>query len=263
MLHRNPRAGEGPDASSPRRRLIPIDRGTRPAVELEGLSKRFGWKWALRDASVRVEPGTTLCLVGPNGAGKTTLLKLVATLLRPSGGDGFVMGHSLKNEPDEVRTRTGLLTVRGFLYDDLSAAENLHFTMRMAGLKPDRTVIAGVLERIGLDEVADNRMRTFSTGMRKRLALGQLLVRPIQVALLDEPYSGLDSQGMRLVDEVIAEFKAAGTTVLLASQQDGEAVREAEKTGILRRGHLEILPESEPLSRHLSVGGPAGAPEEA
>jgi ABC-type multidrug transport system ATPase subunit len=208
-----------------------------------------------------VEPGTTLCLVGPNGAGKTTLLKLVATLLRPSSGDGHVMGHSLKRDPDAVRMLTGLLTVRGFLYDDLSAAENLHFTMRMAGLKPDRGVIAGVLERIGLDEVADNRMRTFSTGMRKRLALGQLLVRPIQVALLDEPYSGLDSQGMRLVDEVVSEFKEVGTTVLLASHQDGAAVREAEKTGILRRGHLEILPESEPLSRHLSVGGPAGAPE--
>ncbi len=208
-----------------------------------------------------MEPGTTLCLVGPNGAGKTTLLKLVATLLRPSGGDGHVMGHSLKHDPDSVRMRTGLLTVRGFLYDDLSAAENLHFTMRMAGLKPDRGVIAGVLERIGLDDVADNRMRTFSTGMRKRLALGQLLVRPIEVALLDEPYSGLDSQGMRLVDEVVSEFKAVGTTVLLATHQDGEAVREAEQTGILRKGHLEILPESEPLSRHLSVGGPAGAPE--
>ncbi len=208
-----------------------------------------------------MEPGTTLCLVGPNGAGKTTLLKLVATLLRPSGGDGHVMGHSLKNDPDEVRMRTGLLTVRGFLYDDLTAVENLHFTMSMSGLKPDRGVITAVLERIGLDEVADNRMRTFSTGMRKRLALGQLLVRPIEVALLDEPYSGLDSQGMRLVDEVVSEFKAAGTTVLLASHQDGEAVREAEQTGVLRRGHLEILPETEPLSRHLSVGGSAGAPE--
>ena len=208
-----------------------------------------------------MEPGTTLCLVGPNGAGKTTLLKLVATLLRPSDGDGHVMGHSLKNDPDEVRMRTGLLTVRGFLYDDLTAVENLHFTMRMSGLRPDRGVIASVLERIGLDEVADNRMRTFSTGMRKRLALGQLLVRPIEVALLDEPYSGLDSQGMRLVDEVVSEFKAAGTTVLLASHQDGEAVREAEQTGVLRRGRLEILPETEPLSRHLSVGGSAGAPE--
>jgi len=210
---------------------------------------------------VRVERGTTLCLVGPNGAGKTTLLKLVATLLHPSSGDAHVLGHSLKREPDEIRKRTGLLTVRGFLYDDLSAAENLHLTMRMAGLPPRKDEIARVLERIGLAEVADNRMRTFSTGMRKRLALGQLLVRPIEVALLDEPYSGLDSQGMRLVDEVVREFKAAGTTVLLASHQDGEAVREAERTGVLRKGHLEILPESELLSRHLSVSGPTGAPE--
>ena len=202
-----------------------------------------------------------MCLVGPNGAGKTTLLKLVATLLRPSGGDARVMGHSLQNDPDEIRKRTGLLFAESLLSSDLSAAENLHFTMRMAGLKPRREVIAGVLERIGLAEVADNRMRTYSTGMRKRLALGQLLVRPIRVSHLDAPSSGLDSQGMRLVDEVVADFKAAGTTVLLASHQDGEAVREAEKTGILRKGHLEILPESEPLSRHLSVGGPAGAPE--
>ena len=204
--------------------------------------------------------GTTLCLVGPNGAGKTTLLKLVATLLRPSAGDARVGGHSLREAPDEVRKRTGLLTVRGFLYDDLSAAENLHFTMRMAGLRPQRDVIAGVLERVGLSGVADNRMRTFSTGMKKRLALGQLLVRPIEVALLDEPYSGLDAQGIRLVDEVVAEFKANGTTVLLASHQDGEAVRDAEQTGILRKGHLEILPESEPLGGHLSVEGSVGAP---
>jgi ABC-type multidrug transport system ATPase subunit len=215
----------------------------------------------LRDAVVRVERGTTLCLVGPNGAGKTTLLKLVATLLHPSSGDAYVMGHSLKREPDEIRKLTGLLTARGFLYDDLSAAENLHFTMRMAGLRPRNEEIARVLERIGLAEVADNRMRTFSTGMRKRLALGQLLVRPIQVALLDEPYAGLDSQGMSLVDEIVREFKAAGTTVLLASHQDGAAIREAEQTGVLRKGHLEILPESEPLSRHLSLGGPAGVPE--
>ncbi|MCK5447476.1 MAG: ABC transporter ATP-binding protein, partial [Gemmatimonadetes bacterium] len=162
------------DRGTVRRLKIPIDHETRPALELEGLSKRFGWNWALRDAVVRVERGTTLCLVGPNGAGKTTLLKLVATLLHPSSGDAYVMGHSLKREPDEIRKFTGLLTARGFLYDDLSAAENLHFTMRMAGLRPQNEEIARVLERIGLAEVADNRMRTFSTGMRKRLALGQL-----------------------------------------------------------------------------------------
>lgn len=210
---------------------------------------------------MRIERGTALCLVGPNGAGKTTLLKLVATLLRPSAGDARVAGHSLRNAPDEVRKRTALLTVRGFLYDDLTAAENLHFTMRMAGFRARREVIADALERVGLSEVADNRMRTFSTGMKKRLALGQLLVRPVEVALLDEPYSGLDAQGIRLVDEVVAEFKAAGTTVLLASHQDGEAVREAELTCILRKGHVEVLPESEPLGRHLSVEGSVGAPE--
>lgn len=250
-----------PPASRPKEASISLDRDARTALELQGLSKRFGWNWALRDATARVERGTTLCLVGPNGAGKTTLLRLVATLLRPSAGDVRVLGRSISSDPDGVRERTGFLTVRGFLYDDLTAAENLQFTMRMGGLKPRSDTIARVLERVGLDGVADQRMRTFSTGMRKRLALGQLLVRPIEVALLDEPYSGLDAQGMRLVDEVVAQFKAAGTTVVLASHQDGAAVREAEMTGVLRKGHLEILPESEPVERHLSVGGAAGVPD--
>ncbi len=222
------------------------------ALELHRLSKRFGWNWALRDASARVEKGTTLCLVGPNGAGKTTLLKVVATLLKPSAGDAIVMGHSVRESPDEIRLRTGLFTVRGYLYDDLTARENLDFTTRMAGLKADREAALAVLERVGLADVADQRVRTFSTGMRKRLALAQLLVRPLEVALMDEPYSGLDAEGTALVDAIVREFKDGGTTVLLASHQDGEAVRAAEQTAVLHKGRLEILPPGgEPLE-HLS-----------
>jgi heme exporter protein A len=225
---------------------------------LDGLSKRFGWNWALRDASARVEKGTTLCLVGPNGAGKTTLLKLVATLLRPSAGDAMVAGRSIRRAPDEIRRRTGLLTAQGYLYDDLTADENLYFTARMAGLRAKRGEAGEVLERVGLSSVADQRVRTFSTGMRKRLALAQLLIRPLELALLDEPYAGLDAQGIALVDEVVREYRAAGTTVVVASHQDGEAVRAAELKGVLRGGRLQLLRNSESLAEHLSTGSPGG-----
>jgi ABC-type multidrug transport system ATPase subunit len=162
------------------------------------------------------------------------------------------MGHSVRESPDEIRLRTGLFTVRGYLYEDLTARENLDFTTRMAGLKADREAALAVLERVGLADVADQRVRTFSTGMRKRLALAQLLVRPLEVALMDEPYSGLDAEGTALVDAIVREFKDGGTTVLLASHQDGEAVRAAEQAAVLHKGRLEILPPGgEPLE-HLS-----------
>ncbi|MEJ2482461.1 MAG: ATP-binding cassette domain-containing protein [Gemmatimonadota bacterium] len=105
-----------------------------PAVELKDFSKRFGWNRVLRGIDLRVERGTTLALVGPNGAGKTTLLKCLVTLLHPSGGGGTVCGHDIREETDEIRKRVGLVTVRGYIYDDLSAEENLRFSARMCGL---------------------------------------------------------------------------------------------------------------------------------
>lgn len=221
---------------------------------MHGLSKRFGWNWALREATVRVEPGTALCLVGPNGSGKTTLLKLVATLLRPTEGDARLDGYSLREDPDEFRRRAALLTVRGYLYDDLTAEENLAFSARMSGLRSRAGELEVALDRVGLADVADQRVRTFSTGMRKRLALAQLLARPVQLALLDEPYSGLDMQGMRLVDDVVAEYKRAGTTVVVASHQDGAAVRAAEQAAVLRKGRLEILSSAEVVREHFAQG---------
>lgn len=209
----------------------------------------------LREVDLRVERGTTLALVGPNGAGKTTLLKCLATLLRPSGGEGYVCGFSLRKDPDAIRERTGLLTVRGYVYDELTAEENLRFTARMAGLRLSREALRAEMERVGLERAADQRVRTFSTGMRKRLVLAQLRIRPLELALLDEPYSGLDTQGMALVDEYVREFRRSGTTVILASHQAGEATRTAESTAVLRGGKLEFADPDAAAETHLSPQG--------
>jgi len=224
-----------------------------PAVELQDFSKRFGWNRVLRGIDLRVERGTTLALVGPNGAGKTTLLKCLVTLLHPSGGGGTVCGYDLREETDQIRERVGLVTVRGYIYDDLSAEENLRFTARMCGLEVSAEGYRAALARVGLERVADQRVRTFSTGMRKRVVLAQLRLRPLELALLDEPYAGLDLQGMSLVDEFVREFRAAGTTVIIASHQAGEATRSAEQTLVLREGRLEPMDHDAAARSHLSA----------
>jgi len=207
----------------------------------------------LRGIDLRVERGTTLALVGPNGAGKTTLLKCLVTLLHPSSGGGTVCGYDLLHDQDEIRERVGLLTVRGYVYDDLSAEENLRFTARMCGLDLAAEDYRAALARVGLERVVDQRVRTFSTGMRKRLVLAQLRIRPLELALLDEPYAGLDTQGMMLVDEFVREFRSGGTTVIIASHQAGEATRSAEQTLVLREGKLEPMDHEIAARSHLSV----------
>lgn len=231
---------------------IPGQSGTAPAVELVGFSKRFGWNRVLRGIDLRVERGTTLALVGPNGAGKTTLLKCLATLLHPSDGHGTVCGFDLRREASAIRERVGLVTVRGYVYDDLTAEENLRFSARMSGLKLGREEYRAALARVGLERVADQRVRTFSTGMRKRVVLAQIRIRPLELALLDEPYSGLDTQGMALVDEFVREFRSEGTTVVIASHQAGEATRAAEQTLILKDGKLTPMDHDEAAQSHLS-----------
>lgn len=192
---------------------------------------------------MEVPLGTVLALSGPNGAGKSTLLKILAGLLAPSAGEGEVFGHSLRSG-GALRAQAGYLPGRGYLYDELTAAENLRFTRRMSGLDPSAKILQESLERVGLASVAGERLRTFSTGMRKRLALAQLLIRPVRIALLDEPYSGLDAEGARLVDDIVSGCKADGRSVILASHRSGRAVEQADFKAALNRGRLELAGQS-------------------
>ncbi len=180
-----------------------------------------------------------MALSGPNGAGKSTLLKILAGLLAPTTGEGEVFGQSLQSG-GALRAQAGFLPVRGYLYDELTAAENLRFTLRMSGLDTGAELMQQALERVGLAAVAAERLRTFSAGMRQRLALAQLLIRPVRLALLDEPYSGLDAEGAQLVDDIVSDFKADGRSVVLASHRVGRAVEQAEFKADLKRGDLEL-----------------------
>jgi heme exporter protein A len=186
-----------------------------PAVELSGIAQRLGKRWALRGVTCMVAPGELVAIVGHNGSGKTTLLRVVATALRPTKGAGRVFGFDLERDADAVRGMTSLLTFATGLYDDLTAAENLEFAQQMAAQPRDRKAVERALERVGLRADIHGKVRTFSSGMQRRVALARLYLRPANLLLLDEPYNSLDSGGVELIDELLIGVRDRGGSALV------------------------------------------------
>jgi heme exporter protein A len=209
-----------------------------PAVATVELARLFGRSAALAGVSLRVESGRTIALLGPNGAGKTTLLRILATAIRPSFGSAAVNGIDVAAAPELVRPRVAYLSHATGLYDDLTAEENLRFAATMLGRAdgPDATRLA--LDEVGLAAVARDRVRGFSAGMRRRLALGRLLLSRTPLVLLDEPHAALDAEGMGLVDRLMARWREAGVTVLVASHQAERVTRQADGWARLDGGLL-------------------------
>src|SRR6266498_2648031 len=161
-----------------------------PAIELSAVTRVFGAVPALVRVNLRVEPGEAIFVRGPNGAGKTTLLRIIATAISPTFGSGAVFGFDLTRGREEIRRRVELLGHRTRLYEDLSGRENLDFFCTLFGLPA--MVIPEMLERVGLEDAADERVRGYSQGMRQRVAVARALLRRPELLLLDEPYAGLD-----------------------------------------------------------------------
>lgn len=213
-------------------------------VDVRGIGRRFGHRKVLTGVDLRLPSGATLALTGANGAGKTTFLRILATLLKPSAGEGEICGIPLRSGGDEIRSRVGFVSARGFLYDELTAAENLRFAARLGGAVPTEARIAEFIAEAGLSRAADQPVRTFSTGMRRRLALSTLMIRPLELALVDEPYSGLDAQGVEYVDALVDRLNAAGTAVVIASHQAGRATRGADVAAHIEAGGLRLADSS-------------------
>jgi heme exporter protein A len=193
-------------------------------LKLQGLARRFGARWALRGITLHVQPGEVVGIMGHNGSGKSTLLRVVSTALRPSAGEGWVFGHHLLREAVAVRRHIGFLAHAAGLYEDLTADENLIFAARMFGV--DESGIAPVLDRVGLTGVRHERVRGYSAGMQRRLALARLVLGVPRLLLLDEPYNNFDTQGIELVNHVIREARNRGGSalVVLHDRRQGEHV---------------------------------------
>jgi heme exporter protein A len=196
---------------------------TTSAIQLRDLRREFGERVALRDVSLSLGAGEMLAVLGPNGAGKTTLLRVLAGLLRPSGGQVQVLGCELPKESWRLRGRVGWLGNEPLLYRDLTARENLRFASRLYGIDAEAAEarIEGLLDSVGLARRADEAVRNFSTGMLQRAAVCRAVLHEPELLLLDEPHSHLDAGAI----ESIAPLSGAAPrrTRVVVSHDPGAA----------------------------------------
>ncbi|MGH2381289.1 MAG: heme ABC exporter ATP-binding protein CcmA [Candidatus Limnocylindria bacterium] len=228
-----------------------------PAVATTDLARLFAGSPALAGVSLRVDGGRTVALLGPNGAGKTTLLRLLATAIRPSYGRASVDGLDLDRHASVVRERVAYLSHATGLYDDLTARENLRFSAAMLDTPDAGDRVERALTDVGLASRADDRVRDFSAGMRKRLALGRILLGSASLVLLDEPYAALDDEGMGLVDQLLGAWRDVGVTVLVASHSTERFDARLDGRVTLERGLVRAASGSGVTSTPPTIpGGP-------
>jgi heme exporter protein A len=204
------------------------------AIELCGLRRDYGERTALDGVGLGLAAGESLVVLGPNGAGKTTLLRILATLLRPSGGEAMVLGCSLPDEAWKLRGQIGYLGHEPLLYRDLTGRENLRFQARLHGIsgQPAEARIAALLAAVGMERRADERVGELSAGMRQRLAICRCVLHEPQLLLLDEPDSNLDAEGRELARGLIGP--GGGRSRVVVTHDPDRFLPEADQ--VLRLG---------------------------
>jgi heme exporter protein A len=226
---------------------VGTDEGPSPpaAIELEGVTRRYGERTALRDVTFSLAAGATLVVFGPNGAGKSTLLRVLATLLRPHAGRVRVLGHDLPGDGWAVRGRIGLLGHAPLLYGDLTARENLRFHARLHAIGAER--VEALLDQVGMTGRADEPVRTLSRGMVQRIAVCRAVLHDPEILLLDEPRAHLDPAASDLVDPLIGA--GTGRTRVITSHDPAGGLADADIALGLRAGAPALLAASGDVDR--------------
>ncbi len=210
------------------------------AIQIQNLYKCFGAFVAVNKIDFEVQQGEIFSLLGPNGAGKSTTISMLSCLSQPSGGDAYVMGHSIVSEPHKVKSAIGVVPQDIALYGDLSARENLLFWGKMYGLrgKSLEKRVDEVLEIIGLVERQKDRVDKFSGGMKRRVNIGAALIHKPAVIIMDEPTVGIDPQSRRHILDNIKELNAQGMTVLYTTHYMEEAQELSDHIAIMDQGNI-------------------------
>ncbi|MFC6615642.1 ATP-binding cassette domain-containing protein [Halopenitus salinus] len=220
------------------------------AIDLSGVTKRFGDVTAVEDLDLAVREGEIYGFLGPNGAGKSTTINAILDFVRPSSGSVRVLGHDAQAESVAVRRKTGVLPEGFGVYDRLSGRQHLEFAIDSKEVDADPEAI---LERVGIAGDADRPAGGYSKGMRQRLALGMALVGEPELLILDEPSSGLDPAGAREMREIVEAEADRGATVFFSSHVLGQVEAVCDRVGILREGRLIAEDSIEGLRE--AVGG--------
>lgn len=207
------------------------------AIHASGLGKRFGDRWVLRGVTFDAARGEAVGVLGANGSGKSTILRILATLLTPTAGAAAMDGLDIVRDAAAVRARVGYLSHAPGLYDDLTARENLRFAADMLGMP--LTAVEESLERVDLAHAANDRVRGFSAGMQRRLALARLIMRAPRILLLDEPYANLDAAGIDLMNTILGDVIRSGGAALLALHELAPARTVLNRTMMLVDGRIE------------------------
>jgi ABC-2 type transport system ATP-binding protein len=195
------------------------------AIDVHGLNKTFGDKHVVNDVTIQVAEGRICGFLGPNGSGKTTTLRMLCGLLTPDSGSGEALGYDIIAEAEAVKLRTGYMTQKFSLYEDLTIAENLEFTARVYGLDRRRERVDAALERLGLASRRGQLAGTLSGGWKQRLALANCTLHEPKLLLLDEPTAGVDPKARRTFWDEIHALAAQGLTVLVSTHYMDEAER--------------------------------------
>jgi heme ABC exporter ATP-binding subunit CcmA len=228
----------------------------RPLLNVVGLKKSFGIKPVLRSIDLTLARGERLALMGANGAGKTTLLRIVAALTQPTAGSVIIEGFNVVQDAQNVRSLVGFVGHQPYLYDELTALENLLFFGKMYGVRDARARSLSLLQRVGLEKRAKERVGTFSRGMVQRLSLARALLHSPRLLLLDEPDTGLDTEGVQLVTTILNEHRAAGGTTLLTTHQPERARALCDHIVTLDNGRIvrrEAITREAIIDEHVSL----------
>lgn len=207
-------------------------------IVVKGLTKAFGAFYALRGVDLQVEEGTSVSVFGPNGAGKSTFIRILSTLSRATAGDIHIAGIDIRREPEAVRRRLGVIAHATYLYDELTAEENLRFYGRMYDLPDLDSKIERLLNDVGLYQRRQDRVRTFSRGMQQRLSIARAMLHDPDILYLDEPYTGLDQHASNMLTSWLGRLRSEKRTIILVTHDLAQGLSFSDRVVILFRGKV-------------------------
>jgi len=220
---------------------IPIDENVQPsswAIEVQGLTKSFGERLALRSIDLRVSRGEHLVIFGPNGAGKTTLVKILATLVKPSSGSVRLDGIDIRDKSARIRRKISLVSHQTFLYDDLTIYENLKFYGKMYDVMDLEPKIREVIAWVQLESRLHDRVGTLSHGLQQRASIARAILHNPSILLLDEPEVGLDPHAGAMIRDMLSSINGGSRTVVMTTHNLERGLELSDNVVILNKGKI-------------------------